>query len=61
MYRDAEAKVVADIQANACIALAAGCFAAGTKLWTPAGYRSIEDIAVGESVNSSPPTRPPPR
>lgn len=30
--------------------LAKSCFAAGTKLWTPQGYRVIEEIAVGETV-----------
>ena len=29
-----------------------GCFAAGTKLWTPHGYRNIEDIRAGERVLS---------
>jgi hypothetical protein len=36
--------VIRDIQANACSVLSTGCFAAGTKLWTPEGYRNIEDI-----------------
>jgi hypothetical protein len=38
----------ADIQEG----LAKACFAAGTKLWTPAGYRSGEAILVGEVVYS---------
>ena len=32
--------------------LAKSCFAAGTKLWTPQGYRVIEEIGVGDSVYS---------
>jgi hypothetical protein len=35
-----------------CDLLNAGCFAAGTKLWTPEGYRAIEDIKAGERVYS---------
>jgi hypothetical protein len=35
-----------------CVFLNAGCFAAGTKLWTPQGYRAIEDIKAGERVYS---------
>jgi hypothetical protein len=42
--------VIADIQANACMALNAGCFAAGTQLYTPQGYRNVEDIQVGDLV-----------
>ena len=30
--------------------LNAGCFAAGTKLWTPLGYRNVEDLQPGEWV-----------
>jgi hypothetical protein len=30
--------------------LNAGCFAAGTKLWTPQGYRHVEDLQPGEWV-----------
>ncbi len=36
--------------ANACGVLNAGCFAAGTKLWTPDGYRNVEEIEEGEMV-----------
>jgi hypothetical protein len=43
-------RVAADIQANACKVLNAGCFAAGTKLWTPLGYRHVEEIQPGEYV-----------
>ena len=39
-----------DIDHDACAALNAGCFAAGTKLWTPDGYRNVEDIQEGECV-----------
>ena len=28
----------------------AGCFVAGTKIYTPLGYRNIEDIKIGDSV-----------
>jgi hypothetical protein len=35
-----------------CTLLNAGCFAAGTRLWTPEGYRAIEDIKAGERVYS---------
>jgi hypothetical protein len=28
----------------------AGCFVAGTKIYTPSGYRNIEDIKIGDSV-----------
>ncbi len=38
--------------ANACSVLNAGCFAAGTKLWTPDGYRNVEEIEEGEFVYS---------
>jgi hypothetical protein len=48
----AQDKVVADILANPCKILNAGCFAAGTKLWTPLGYRAIETIRAGEKVYS---------
>ena len=30
--------------------MAKSCFAAGAKLWTPQGYRVIEEIGVGDSV-----------
>jgi hypothetical protein len=38
------------IQTNACVLLAGACFAAGTKLWTPEGYRPVEAIRPGELV-----------
>ena len=38
------------VKAGACTTLGGGCFAAGTKLWTPDGYRPIEEIAVGEML-----------
>jgi hypothetical protein len=41
-----------DINNNACAATNAGCFAAGTKLWTPEGYRAVEEILEGECVYS---------
>src|SRR5262249_31156891 len=47
-----EDRVVQDIQNNGCEVLNAGCFAAGTKLWTPGGYRNVEDLAVGDLVYS---------
>jgi hypothetical protein len=48
----AENVVVTDIKNNACKLLNAGCFAAGTKLWTPQGYRNVEDIQPGDLVFS---------
>ena len=44
--------LIADVIAQACTLLGAGCFAAGTKLWTPGGYRNIEEIKAGEAVYS---------
>ncbi len=49
-YTNAANKLIADIQNNACQALGQGCFAAGTKLWTPQGYRNVEDIQPGDLV-----------
>jgi Pretoxin HINT domain/Bacterial Ig-like domain (group 3)/Bacterial Ig domain len=49
---NAENQVVNDIIAHACVVLNAGCFAAGTKLWTPDGYRNVEEIQEGEMVFS---------
>jgi hypothetical protein len=46
----AEQQVIKDTLANACIALNAGCFAAGTKLWTPDGYRAVEELRPGDRV-----------
>lgn len=43
--------VKTDIEHDACVALE-GCFAAGTKLWTPEGYRNVEEIGEGEKVFS---------
>jgi hypothetical protein len=40
------------LQEHGCKYLNAGCFAAGTKLWTPSGYRSIEELQVGDWVCS---------
>jgi hypothetical protein len=37
---------------HSCIPLGAGCFTAGTKLWTPDGFRTIETIQPGERVMS---------
>ena len=48
----AETVVMNDILANACVALNAGCFAAGTKLWTPDGYRAVESFQRGDVVYS---------
>lgn len=44
--------LIADVIAQACTLLGAGCFAAGTKLWTPDGYRIIEEIKAGHFVYS---------
>ncbi len=49
-YTNAANKLIADIQNNACQALGQGCFAMGTKLWTPQGYRNVEDIQPGNLV-----------
>ncbi len=49
-YTNAANKLIADIQNNACQALGQGCFAMGTKLWTPQGYRNVEDIQSGNLV-----------
>ena len=43
------AALKADIEAGACTALNS-CFAAGTKLWTPTGYRNIEELCAGDLV-----------
>ena len=40
------------LQALGCKYLNAGCFAAGTPLWTPGGYRAIETLVPGELVYS---------
>lgn len=40
------------LQEHGCQYLNAGCFAAGTKLWTPGGYRAIETLAAGDMVYS---------
>ena len=49
-YPTAEARVLADIAANACIALQAGCFATGTKLLTKRGWVAVELLEVGDEV-----------
>jgi len=49
---DARAALVLDITSGACVALQLGCFAAGTKMLTRAGWRAIESIAVGDEVAS---------
>ena len=48
----AENVLVQDILANACKALNAGCFAAGTKLLTRSGWRTVETIQPGDEVLS---------
>jgi hypothetical protein len=48
----AQDKVRQAIQASACVALGTGCFAAGTRLLTRAGWRNVEDIRPGEEVLS---------
>jgi len=50
--RDASTALAADLHQYGCAAINAGCFAAGTKLWTPAGQRNVEDIQVGDLVFS---------
>ena len=49
---NAEDVVVKDILANACTALNAGCFAAGTKLLMRTGWKVVEEIAAGDEVAS---------
>ncbi|MBY0457991.1 MAG: HINT domain-containing protein, partial [Gemmataceae bacterium] len=46
----AQEVVYQDILRNTCYAVGVGCFAAGTRLWTPNGCRPIEDIRPGEVV-----------
>jgi hypothetical protein len=47
----AEGQLANDCSAGACVTLN-GCFAAGTKLWTPQGFRVVEEILEGELVFS---------
>jgi hypothetical protein len=49
-YSAAEKLVLADIAANACVALGSGCFAAGTKLLTARGWVAVEHLVVGDQV-----------
>jgi Pretoxin HINT domain len=42
--------VKADIENDACAALGVGCFAAGTRMCTPDGFRNIEEIQPNELV-----------
>ena len=49
---DAVAALKLHLQALGCKYLNAGCFAAGTPLWTPGGYRAIETLVPGELVYS---------
>ena len=44
--------VATDIEQGLCTALSGGCFAAGTKLWMPSGYHTVESIQPGELVFS---------
>lgn len=44
--------LAAYIALNGCQFLNAGCFAAGTKLWTPAGYRKVEEFKAGDLIYS---------
>ena len=37
---------------HACLVLNTGCFAAGTKLWTPNGYRTVETLQPGDLLYS---------
>jgi hypothetical protein len=47
---NAQNVLAGDIANNACAALGVGCFAAGTELWTPDGFRKIEEILCGQLV-----------
>ena len=49
---DAVAALELHLQELGCKYLNAGCFAAGTPLWTPGGYRAIETLVPGELVYS---------
>ncbi|WP_197740651.1 Hint domain-containing protein [Tuwongella immobilis] len=40
------------INHHACSVFGVGCFAAGTKLWTPDGYRAVETLQPGDLVYS---------
>jgi hypothetical protein len=44
---DAVATLKLHLQQFGCKYLNAGCFAAGTPLWTPGGYRAIETLVPG--------------
>ena len=37
---------------HACIVLNTCCFAAGTELWTPDGYRAVETLQPGDLLYS---------
>ena len=45
-------QLAAGLKANGCAALNVGCFAAGTKLSTPAGLRAVESFAVGDDIHA---------
>ena len=47
-----------DLHDYGCALLNAGCFAAGTRLWTPDGYRNVEAIRPGDLVFSRDEHRP---
>jgi hypothetical protein len=40
------------IAAHGCQYLNSGCFAAGTKLWTPQGYKPVESFVAGDVIYS---------
>jgi hypothetical protein len=43
-------KLIADVKNDACKALQAGCFAAGTKLYTRRGWVAVEALVEGDEV-----------
>jgi hypothetical protein len=45
-------ELATQITQGKCVALDGACFVAGTKLWTPDGYRKVEEIRAGEFVYS---------
>ena len=47
-----------EIENGNCLAVGGGCFAAGTKLWTPEGYRNVEELRLGDFVFSRDQYRP---
>lgn len=49
---EASQQVKEAIEAGECTLLGLGCFAAGTLLWSPAGWRAVETLRPGDMVYS---------